>query len=109
MGTSTRPQPLTPKKALSSRAELCDTIATRLADADAERVEPGGLRPGAPCQLGEGEVGPGRCRLVGLVDHGHPVRVDGDGAVEEVADGQRHLHGAPPGRFAALRLWRRSP
>ncbi len=29
MGTSTRPQPLTPKKALSSRAELCDTIATR--------------------------------------------------------------------------------
>jgi hypothetical protein len=29
MGTRIRPQPLTPKNDVSSRAELCDTTATR--------------------------------------------------------------------------------
>ena len=29
MGTSTRPKPLTPKKLVSSRAEFCETTATR--------------------------------------------------------------------------------
>ena len=44
-GTSTRPQPATPKNDVSSRALLWLTIATRSPDADAELVELRGLAP----------------------------------------------------------------
>ena len=42
IGTSTRPQPLTPKNDVKSRAELCDTTATR-----SPRARPSASRPAA--------------------------------------------------------------
>ena len=45
IGTRIRPEPDTPNSAVSSRAELCDTIATRSPTPMPERVEPGRHRP----------------------------------------------------------------
>ena len=87
-----RPEPLTPKKAVSRRAEFWLTIATRSPWPDAQGVEPGGLGPGPLGHLAIGERAPGRGRLVGLVDHADAVRVDQLGPSEEVGDGQRYLH-----------------
>ena len=95
IGTRTRPQPLTPKNDVNSRAEFCETIAMRSPARDAERVEAGRLRPRPPGDLAPGHRAPRRCRLVGFVDDPVPVAVDELGPVEEVVDGQRHAHAGP--------------
>jgi hypothetical protein len=55
-------------------------------------------------QLGVRDLAPGVRHLVRLVDHGHSAGVDGAGAVEEVAQGQRDDHGAS-GRRVAVSVW----
>ena len=71
-----------------------------LAVADTEGVETGGLGSGQLADPAPRRLAPRRGRLVGLVDDGHTVAVDGDGAVEEVSDSQRHTHGAESRRRA---------
>ena len=107
-GTRIRPQPLTPKNDVNSRAEFCEITATRPPDGHAERVELRGLRPRVRGDLPVGQRPEAGCRLVRLVDDPDPVGVDGLGAVQEVPDGQRVEHVSLLGRMSRP-LWPLSP
>jgi CheY-like chemotaxis protein len=64
-----------------------------LAEADAERVEPGRLGPRQRGEPGVAQVAERRGRLLRLVEHAHPLAVDLLGAVEEVdhREGDEHV------------------
>ena len=109
IGTRMRPEPDTPNRAVSRRAELWLTIATRSPTPMPERVEPGGHRPGPLGHLAVGDRAPRLGRLVGLVDDAVAVGVEQLGAAEEVVDGQRNLHGANAIRSASTRGERERP
>ena len=66
------------------------------ADRHAEFVEPAACARAFAAICAVGELTQRRRGLVGLVDDGDAVGIDVLGAVEEVADGQRVVHGAPP-------------
>ena len=68
IGTSTRPEPLTPNNAVSRRAELWLTTATRSPTPMPDRVERRGLGSGPRGHLGVGDRAPRLGRLIGLVD-----------------------------------------
>jgi hypothetical protein len=69
-----------------------------LAGPEAERVEPGGLRPCPLVELGIGQRAPRRRRLDRLVDDRGAPRVDLERPVDVVADRQRNSHGRYPQR-----------
>ena len=65
-----------------------------LAEPDAERVEPCCHGAHADRDLVPGELAPARGRLVRFVDDADAVAEDGLGAIEEVEDVERDVHGA---------------
>ena len=95
IGTSTRPYADTPKNDVSSRAELCETIATRSPCSTPSASRPGGLGARAGGATSRHVSCTERLRgLVGLVDDADPIAVDELGPLEEVEHGQRYTHGA---------------
>ena len=109
IGTSTRPQPLTPKNEVSSRAEFCETTATRPPTGTPSWSSRAACARALAAISPVGQLAQARRRLVRLVDDPDPVGVDVLGAVQEVPDGQRvvhtHLQGLSPlfDRSQALR------
>ena len=67
-------------------------VGHSLADADAQLVELGGLRPGEFADPGIGQLAQGRRRLVGLVDDAYSLGVDRERAGQEVVGGERDNH-----------------
>ena len=84
------------------------TIATRSPWPTPRASSPAAwARASSPTRLQVGSPQDSR-RLVGLVDDGHAIAVDGDGPVEEVGDGQRHTHAASLPRHRPARAERAS-
>ena len=71
--------------------------ATRPPTGTPSSIQPGGLGAGVRRHLAVGEFAQTRRGLIGLVDDGDPVGIDLLGAVEEVANGQRVVHGSTSG------------
>ena len=111
-GTQIRPEPLTRRRTtVSSRAELCDTIATRSPWPDAEPVERRRPGPGparASSRVGERRPSDG-AGWSGSSTNADAVGVDGHGPAQEVADGQRNLHGPNPTARCRSRPAERAP
>ena len=94
-GTSTRPEPATPKNDVSSRALLWLTTATRSPTPMPSSSSLAACRRGEGAHLGVRQVAQRRGGLVGLVDDAGPVAVDLHGAVDEVGDAERDVHADP--------------
>ncbi len=68
-------------------------VGDPVAEPDPELVQLGGLRPGQLAHPGVGELAERARRLLRLVHDAGALGVDGQRAVEEVVDGERHDHG----------------
>ena len=87
--------------AVERRQQPCAVVADdrhAISNPDAQLVELGRLPLGQHTHLGVGDRADRCCRLVRLVDHGDPIRIDRGRSINEVVDAERNEHEASQDR-----------